>query len=249
MKHKIKLLLLFSLHFGQMKSQTIIHGSNNGKYIVIDKMKIYYEEYGKGTPLLLLHGGLGSINNFHNVIPELAKYHRVIAFDRPGHGRSEHADTFTYHTMAAITATFIEKMNLDSAYIVGWSDGGNIALITGSLIPKRIKKIIACGADVKEVKLDPQLQEYMNTITPEFVEKNWQEWLNQYKTLTPQFSKWKKFIANTAAMWQNPDILNESKLRTISCSTLVVIGDRDVISPEAALKMYRSIKGSQLCIV
>src|SRR5688572_17084539 len=78
----------------------IKYGSNNGKYQTIQGIKIYYEEYGGGMPLLLLHQGLGSIENLSGIIPELAKHFRVIAPDAPGHGRSEHADSLSGELLA-----------------------------------------------------------------------------------------------------------------------------------------------------
>src|SRR3954468_21142091 len=82
--------------FGQIN-----YGSNNGKYLTVHGTKIYYEEYGKGTPLILLHGGFGSISDFQKCIPALSENFRVIAIDAPGLGRSEYADsTLSYQLMA-----------------------------------------------------------------------------------------------------------------------------------------------------
>ena len=116
----ILLLAIFSLlmrpSFGQ---EQIKYGSNDGKYISISSTKIYYEEYGQGPVLLLLHGGLGSIHDFAMVIPELSEHFRVIAVDSPGHGRSEHADSLSYQLMADYNSELIDKMDLDSLYIIG----------------------------------------------------------------------------------------------------------------------------------
>lgn len=92
------------------------YGSNNGKYITIFGTQVYYEEYGKGTPLLLLHGGFGSIYYYRMVIPELSKYFRVIAIDSPGHGRSEQADSLSYQLMTDYFSEMIDLMGLDSVY-------------------------------------------------------------------------------------------------------------------------------------
>jgi pimeloyl-ACP methyl ester carboxylesterase len=95
-------------------AQSVKYGSNNGKFLTISKTKTYYEEYGKGMPLLLLHGGLGSISNFEKCIPELSKKYRVIAADSPSHGRSGQIDSLTYPVMADYFSKMIDELRLDS---------------------------------------------------------------------------------------------------------------------------------------
>src|ERR1700730_19427673 len=89
----LAVILFFITISKETKSQNgIPYGSNNGKYQNVNGLKLYYEEYGKGTPLLLIHGGLSSIKDVALLIPELSKKFRVIAVDCPGYGRSEQAD-------------------------------------------------------------------------------------------------------------------------------------------------------------
>ena len=88
MKIKILLLLLLTFITDNGNSQ-VKYGSNNGKYLTIKGTKVYYEEYGKGTSSLLIHGAFGGIAHFQNVIPLLSKKYRVIVTDAPGLGRSE----------------------------------------------------------------------------------------------------------------------------------------------------------------
>jgi len=84
--------------FGQGQ---IDYGSNNGKYLTIRGTKVYYEEYGKGTPLLMLHGGFGDISDFKKCIPELSKKFRVIIPDAPGQGRSDFPDSLLSYQLKA----------------------------------------------------------------------------------------------------------------------------------------------------
>ena len=123
------------------QSQTT-YGSNNGKYLSIFQTKIYYEEYGKGIPLLLLHGGMGSIADFTKCIPELSKHYRVIIPDAPGHGRSELADSMSYQLEANYAAKIIDELKLDSTYIMGWSDGGIAGLLLANQRADKVKKVI-----------------------------------------------------------------------------------------------------------
>src|SRR5664279_1990959 len=117
----INCLLTIHVLFAQNK---ISYGSNNGKYLVIFNKKVYYEEYGQGPPLIMLEGGMKSISDFSLCIPELSKHFRVILPDDPGQGRSEMLDTMTYDLLAGYVSKLIDVLRLDSAYIMGWSDGG-----------------------------------------------------------------------------------------------------------------------------
>jgi pimeloyl-ACP methyl ester carboxylesterase len=192
---------------------------------------------------------LQSIHDFQEVITSLSEHYRVIAFDRPCHGRSEHTDTLSYHLMADFASQFIEKLHLDSAYVLGWSDGGNTALLLASMQPEKVKKLIVCGADMNTENTGSQAPENITKITPEFVENNWQEWLANYLSLTPQKDKWKNFISNTVKMWLQIDYITRGELSKLTCKTLVVLGDRDIVIPEVGIKMCRLIKNSQLCIL
>jgi pimeloyl-ACP methyl ester carboxylesterase len=87
------LIISIAISIQSMSQTGIPYGSNKGKYQTVNGIKLYYEEYGKGVPLLLIHGGLSSMKDFAMIIPELSKKFRVIAVDCPGQGRSEQADT------------------------------------------------------------------------------------------------------------------------------------------------------------
>ncbi|MBI3221111.1 MAG: alpha/beta hydrolase [Bacteroidetes bacterium] len=245
----VGILLVFATFTDSSAQKEINYGSNAGKHLIINKTKIYYEEYGKGTPLLLLHGGLQSIHDFQEIIPTLSKRFRVIAFDRPFHGRSEPIDSLSYHIMANYAIQVIDQLKLDSVYLMGWSDGGSTALLTASMRPEKVKKIIVCGTDMNEDEKGSQPIDNLRMITPEFVEKNWKEWLTGYQQLSPQPDQWKKFISKTVKMWLKIDYISEAEMRALKCKTLLIVGDRDVVKPEVAIKMHRLIKGSQLCIL
>jgi len=95
------ILTVIILIFPFVGKSQINYGSNNGKYLTIRGTKVYYEEYGYGMPLILLHGGFGNIADFKKCIPELSKKYNVIIPDAPGLGRSEHADSLmSYRLMS-----------------------------------------------------------------------------------------------------------------------------------------------------
>lgn len=126
--------------------ETIDYGSNDGKYLSVDGTKIYYEEYGSGTPLLLLNGGLSTISIFSKVIPDLSKHFRVIVWDAPGEGRSEQADSLSHKIMASYASKMIDLLNLDSVYVYGFSLGGCTALQLAADRPDKVKMTVVIPA-------------------------------------------------------------------------------------------------------
>jgi pimeloyl-ACP methyl ester carboxylesterase len=125
------------------------YGNNTkvGKYADINGVKLYYEIYGSGEPLLLLHGNNSSIVSFNAQIPELSKSYMVIALDSRGQGNSTSDSTnLTYELFADDVNKFLDYLNIKKANILGWSDGGNIALILALQHPDKVKKLAVMAA-------------------------------------------------------------------------------------------------------
>jgi len=228
----------------------IEYGSNNGKYISINNIRLYYEEYGKGNALLLLHGGIGSINNYRLVIPELSEHFRIIAVDSPGHGRSEQADSLSYQLMADYFSQMIDIMDLDSVFIIGQSDGGNTALLLAHDRPEKIKRIVISGANSNIDGVTEEALNVFDTFNPQYVEAQFQDWLINYRNINPQKDKWEKFINDIRKMWIRKTVISDSGLRGIESRTLVVMGDRDwIVKLDNGLGLYKNIRGSELCVL
>lgn len=225
----------------------IEYGSNNGEYITIQDTQIYFEEYGEGTPLLLLHGGLGSIQVFKDVIPELSKHFKVIAVDSPGHGRSEQTDTLSYQLITDYISDMIDQMKLDSVYTMGCSDGAIVSLILAHDRPDKVLKAISDGGIVNEKGYKPGIIESIESINPETMNKGW---VDNYKKINPQPEKWKKFVLDTRSMWLDFPYIEDTILNNINVPTLVMLGEHDVaITIEHALEMHRTIEGSNIGII
>jgi pimeloyl-ACP methyl ester carboxylesterase len=247
---------LFVLVSSTCAQQKPIHfGSNNGKYVSINKIRIYYEEYGKGTPLLLLHGGLGNISDFKKCIPDLSKKYRVIAADSPSHGRSGMADSLSYDLMAQHFSKFIDQLKLDSVYVMGWSDGGVIALLLAADRSDKVKKIIATGANIRADEVLAETLAFTNNMSVKAVEDNvstnpWlKNWLETYQKLSGSADSWKKYIVDIKALWLTPIYISKEKMQSISVPALLAYGDHDLIKLDHALENYRLLKKSQFCIV
>lgn len=248
--HKQLIVLLFLFIFSwKSYGQEINYGSNHGKYITLSNTDIYYEEYGSGLPLLLLHGGFGSIQDFQKVIPKLAKHFRVIAVDSPGHGRSEQADTLSFNLMADYYSNMIDLINLDSVNIIGYSDGAITALLLAEKRPDKVKKIIASGVNSRMDGINSEVIEYLKLINPAFIESNQKEWLVDYQSKSPDKDKWKKYVTDMTKMYSKNMLISEQVLSNISAKVMLVFGDRDVIKLEHGIELYRKISGSTICVL
>lgn len=244
--------LLFSLvvtvSYGQ---QAIPYGSNHGKYVTINGTKVYYEEYGKGTPLLLFEGGFGSIAQFSKCIPILSKKYHVIAPDAPGQGRSQLADSMSYQLLADYMSKFVDALKLDSAYVIGWSDGGNTALILASQRPNKIKKVLVSGANYKLEGIPSMVGDTTNyeklVNSPGFAKSNKEE-IDRYVSLYPG-RDWKKFIVDINKMWNQEIYFPASDLEAIHVPVMLVLGDHDIVSLEHGIEMHNLVKGSQFCVL
>jgi pimeloyl-ACP methyl ester carboxylesterase len=240
-------LILTSCINTKETGEPIKYGSNNGKYLTIHDTKIYYEEYGDGTPLLLLHQGLGSIENLSGIIPELSRHFRVIAPDAPGHGRSEQADSLSGELLADYCSGIIDQLKLDSVYVMGWSMGGNTSLLLAAIRPDKVKKVVSGGSNTKSSGLTEEAIELMKEYTVEAVIED-KEWLEHYQSLNPQPDKWIKFWEDARKMGSREIKVSNDKLSGIDIPVLIIRGDRDMIRLEHSLEIFKALKKGQLCI-
>ena len=201
---------------------------------------------------MLSGGGLDrSIKDFEKCIPALSKHYRVIAPDTPGQGQSEQADTLTYDILLEFTSQLIDSLKIDSAYVVGWSDGGITGILLAEKRPDKIKKVIAVGANngigraispgIPIDSVHPMRLDYFEKVNKELIER--------YTNLLPK-KDWKKFMADANAMvYQRESYFSDSIYRRINIPVMIVLGDRDDIIVEHGLEMHRFIKGSQFCVL
>jgi pimeloyl-ACP methyl ester carboxylesterase len=209
------------------------YGSNKktGKYADVNGIKLYYEIYGQGQPLVVLHGNGGSIENATVFYPELIKKYKVIAIDSRGQGKSGDTEKpLTYEQMASDVNELLEQLKIDSAYIWGHSDGAILGLILAMDYPKKVKKLLAYGANIQPDSLAVF------------------DWSIKYLEKVCKESKDKKNVKLCKLMLDHPNI-PYSKLSAIKAPILIMAGDRDVIRPEHTLKLFQNIPNSQLCIL
>src|SRR3954454_24629921 len=135
----------------QSPFDTTIYGRNKaaGHYIKTRGFSMYYETYGKGEPLLMIHGNGGSINNFLYQIPYFSLQYKVIVADSRAQGKSvDNGDSLSYEMMADDLSALLDSLHLDSCYVIGWSDGGINGLLLAIRHPDKVKKLAVTGANL-----------------------------------------------------------------------------------------------------
>ena len=219
----------------------IPYGSNKavGKYYPIRGFKMYCEVYGQGQPLLIIHGNGGSINNFVKQIPYFSKQYKVIIADSRAQGNSiDPGDSLSYEMMADDYAALLDAMKIDSADVIGWSDGGINGLLLAIRHPEKVKKLAVTGANlVPDTTAVPQ--EIWDMVTPKY------GGLKNKPNKTEQEKGGYKLLR---LLIEQPHIPLKD-LHTIQCPTLVIGGDHDVIKPAHTLLIYENIPKAYLWIL
>ncbi len=216
-------------------------------YVTLQDCRIYYEVHGSGVPVILLHGGLTSVEAWFAEMPLLAKQFRVIAIDLRGHGRSTLGNQpFTYRLLAEDIVEVMQSLYIPAAHIVGWSDGGNVGLTLAIVKPERVKRLITLGANYHPDGLTIAAQESLATATPAnhpFITRLW------YKWLSPDPDSWATLWHRTTTMWRHYPQLDRQDLATIKSPTLIVQGEFDTVSIEHSRAMVNAIPNSELVII
>src|SRR5436190_21019476 len=144
------------------------HNKAAGKYYDIRGFKMYCEVYGQGQPLLIIHGNGGSINNFIYQIPYFEKKYKVIIADSRAQGQStDKGDSLSYEMMADDYAALLDAMKIDSADVIGWSDGGINGLLLAIRHPEKVKKLATTGANLTP-DTSAVNQDVINLIMPSY---------------------------------------------------------------------------------
>ncbi|GET24669.1 alpha/beta fold hydrolase [Prolixibacter sp. NT017] len=236
MNKTTSLILVFFFFIAGVKAQPekTDYGNNPraGHYANVNGIQLYYETYGSGEPLVMFHGNGGSINAFRNQIPFFEKHYRVIAIDSRLQGKSGGSpDTISYRLMVSDFNALMEQLHVDSAFVLGWSDGGIDGLLLAIEHPDKVKKLAISGANTVPDSTAVPYKDILDMRN--FVEHD--------KKATPTV------IALNKMMLYQPHI-SDQNLHTIKCPTLVMAGDHDIIKPCHTIRIFKAIPKAELCI-
>lgn len=211
----------------------------NGKFYNIRGFKMYTETYGKGAPLLIIHGNGGSMHDFTNQVPYFRQHYKVILADSRDQGRStDPGDSLSYEQMADDYAALLDAMKIDSAYVIGWSDGGINGLLLAIRHPEKVRKLAVTGANCWPDS-SAVVQGVIDLVQPPY---------QSLKTKTALTAADKHNLKLLNLLCNEPHI-SVAQLGTISCPTLVIGGDHDVIREDHTMLIYHSIPKAYLWIL
>jgi pimeloyl-ACP methyl ester carboxylesterase len=199
---------------------------------------------GSGAPLLLLHGGMSNSDELLGSIGRgLSDSYRVVAFDRRGHGYTADTDAdFHYADMANETIRVLEEAIAGAAHLVGWSDGGIIALLVALRRPDLVRKLVVIGTNFHyngtvPVELDPE-SPLMLELGKAYIERS-PDGAGHLDTV----------IRKSFAMLSSEPTLTAADIAQIGKSVLVVVGDDDIVALPHTVTLYEALPDSQLAVV
>lgn len=226
--------------YAQTRPDTALLGHNPqaGHFADLRGVKLYYEMYGSGKPVLFIHGNGGSMRDFKHQLHAFAKSYKVILVDSRAQGRSEDkGDSLSYEMMADDLHALLQHLKIDSCNVVGWSDGGINALLLALRHPEKVRKLAATGANLwpDSTALDPWLY------------KKILEWdADLAKQMVDPVKRNQRKLMHLMAV--QPNITLE-QLHKVRCPSLIIGGDHDVIIPEHTVQIARAIPKSYLWIL
>jgi pimeloyl-ACP methyl ester carboxylesterase len=212
--------------------------------VAVDDVAIHYATFGTGPAIVLLHGGLGSGEQFGNQVPAFAEHHTVVVIDSRGQGRSTRSKhALTYHVMAEDVIAVLDALKLDRAAVVGWSDGGVIGLDLAIHHADRLTKLFVIGTNYDLSGM--RHQGTTKTFTQYFKRAK-----AAYKKLAPSPRQLAAVQKQLRAMWKSEPTYTEDELRAITTPMLVALGDHDeIIARDHAEKMAKLVPGAKLAIL
>jgi pimeloyl-ACP methyl ester carboxylesterase len=218
-------------------------------YVDAGGLRTYYEAHGSGAPLVLLHGGLCTVETFSGLTQILAEQYRVFLPERRGHGRTpDVAGPITYEAMAQDTIAFLQAVDLPSADFVGWSDGAVIALLVALSRPDLVHRLVLIGQGINPEGLRPEYramtqQETMPDMLPPTLG-------NLYAAASPDGPEHWSVVKNK--LWQlyrtEPNMALD-ELAHVTAPTLLIMAEDDILTLEHAQAMRQALPDARLEIV
>ncbi len=212
-------------------------GAGAGHWAEVNGHRLYYERYGSGRPLVLLHGGGETIrSSFSEQLALFSKHHEVIAPEQVGQGHTpDISGPLTYTAMMEDTAALLKQLHIADADVVGWSDGGNLALMLAVRHPELVRRLVVSGANMAPDGM--AVDEIADT----------RESLEKAEAEDPD-----GFSTKLLRMWMGSPTLSELSidlLRGVHKPVLVMSGDHDAIRLQHTFDMYHALPQGQLFIL
>ncbi len=220
--------------------------TTNSKLAQVNGIELGYEIFGAGDPLILLHGGFGSVEMFGPNVELLAAGRQVIGVDLQSHGRSPAADRpMRFETMADDIAELIRVLGLERAAIMGFSLGGGTALRTGIQHPEMVDRLVLVSTPFTRAGWYPEMLAGMDQMGPAIAEPMKQTPMYEtYRRIAPGVEDWPVLVEQVASAVQY-DYDWSAEVRGLSMPVMIVVGDADGLPPSHAVEFFELLGGGQ----
>jgi len=235
------------------RPDSVPRAPREARYAQVGDVRMYYRLYGRGRPLLLLHGGGGTIDeSFRRQISYFARDHLLVAPEQQGHGHTRDADgPLDYGAMAETTAQLLGQLHIRNADVLGWSDGGIVGLLLAARHPDLVRRLVITGASTRPLAgaVDPAVVAEVESWKPEADSAGRARYARLF---ADSVSHYPVFVAKLKELWLNQPTdaqLGPAELAKIEAPTLVIGGDHDVIRLEHTVELFHAVKRAELLIV
>jgi pimeloyl-ACP methyl ester carboxylesterase len=224
-----------------------------GTYADLGPLRVYYEVHGPSRddapPVLLLHGGDPTIEtSFGAILPLLARTRRAIAFERQGHGHT--ADVpgrpTSFADSARDAAALLDRLGVDRVDVVGYSNGGHVAIQLALDHPARVDRLVVISAMASRDGAAPEFWAFFDHPSIEAMPRDIRD---AYLASAPRPEDLPRYFAASVNRMRDFRGWSADELRSIRAPTLLLLGDRDIVTPQHAVWLYRLLPDARLCIV
>jgi pimeloyl-ACP methyl ester carboxylesterase len=232
--------------------------ATTGMYIESNGLEVYYEHYGEGEPLLLVHGGTATSQSWKSHLPAFTEHFEVFTPDSRGHGRTDNpTGELGYRVMADDLASLIDALGLQRPLVLGYSDGGQIALELGLRYPGLARALVLGGTQFRfsEAYLEAvrSLLEIAEgeELDPEKLEREQPDWVAYLReahghVYGPEY--WKAYVKQIAALWLRPLRYTPEDIAAVTDPVLLLAGDRDGVCTEESIELFSVLPNAELAV-
>jgi pimeloyl-ACP methyl ester carboxylesterase len=229
-----------------------------GMYIEANGLEVYYEDYGEGEPLMLIHGGTATSQSWASHLPAFTEHFEVFTPDSRGHGRTDNpTGELGYRVMADDLASLIDALGLQRPLVLGYSDGGQIALELGLRYPGLARALVLGGTQFRFSEAYLEAVRSLLGITEgeeldtEKLEREQPEWVAYLceahgHVYGPEY--WKTYVKQIAALWLRPLRYTPEDISAVTDPVLLLVGDRDGVCTEESVELFRVLPNAELAV-
>jgi pimeloyl-ACP methyl ester carboxylesterase len=227
-------------------------------YIEANGLEVYYEHYGEGEPLLLVHGGTATSQSWASHLPAFTEHFEVFTPDSRGHGRTDNpTGELGYRVMADDLASFIDALGLQMPLVLGYSDGGQISLELGLRYPGLARALVLGGTQFRFSEAYLEAVRSLLAIAegeeldPEKLEREQPDWVAYLReahghVYGPEY--WKAYVKQIAALWLRPLRYTPEDIAAVTDPVLLLVGDRDGVCTEESIELFSVLPNAELAV-